>query len=122
MIAVFPIHLHSDERGRMIWEFRDVFMATRKSEVTWFCFDVIVRSRTDVTFVVFDMRDTTHGGKGKELYRYDAVVSSKLTLRFIEAHIYALAEARRSAELQAAEHAIIDGYANEIRTELELSA
>lgn len=122
MTEIFPIHIRSNNQGHVIGEFRAAYLAARTPKMdSWFCFDVLIRSRTEVTFIVFGMWSNVSGGKGEEKYRFDAVVSPELTASAIERKIVSLATDRRLRELDAAENRIIDGYADEIRAELEMS-
>lgn len=122
MTAIFPIILVSDSEGHSSPTFRKAFVAARTAQMdSWFCYDVVVRSRTEVTFIVFGMWNTVHGGKGNEKYRFDALVAPELTQRFIDQKILTIAEDRRAEELHAAEQIIIERYAAEIRAEWERS-
>lgn len=116
---VFPFTVHCDGYGQSPPSFVNDFLRTRPREFGWYCFDVEVHSRTKVTFVVFGMQDNFSGGKGSEAFRFDADVPSATTAQSVSFRLRLLAEARREAELHAAEEKIIQSYVAEILSDLE---
>lgn len=70
------------------WGFRDVFIKHKPKGFTWYEFDVVVRSKTSVTFVVYDMRDNYWGGRGKEIKKIPAnKIPAKDIRPMIAAHL-----------------------------------
>ena len=105
-----PHHTHSDHR------FRHVMRTLPKSE-SWFAYDVIIHSPTEIEFVTYGMRDTCYGGIGTERERIKTTVPASLTRQAIETKAFKLAEKRRADELAEIERLIIARYADEILTE-----
>jgi len=70
------------------WGFRDVFLDRKPKGLTFYEFDVVVRSKTSVTFVVYDMRDNFYGGRGKEIKKIPANnISAKEIRPMIISHL-----------------------------------
>lgn len=117
--SVFPFTVYCNRRtGWGDSSLRDTFLAVKPKGMIWYGFDTIIRTRTDVEFVVFDMRDFVSGGLGDEIARLSAKVSADLTNSAVEERIRCLAVERREAELHDMEMAIIDGYVDEIRNSI----
>lgn len=47
--------------------FTEIFLANKPKDMTFYEFDVKVRGKTSVTFIVYDIKDNFHGGRGKEI-------------------------------------------------------
>lgn len=47
--------------------FKDVFMTHKPKDLLWFEFDVVVRSKTSVTFLIYNMKDNYWGGRGDKI-------------------------------------------------------
>lgn len=112
---VFPITLSCDDRGWSEYRYREFFLANKPKGLTWFAYDTIILSETEVEFVVYDMRCNYSGGRGVEIERFKAAVPKEIIGSDIEKKIVAVAAARRGEELAAHEKRIIAGYADEIR-------
>lgn len=118
--AVFPFTLRAYDNGDFAqspMDFREVYLAKRNPDVTWFAYDVIVKSYVDVTFIVYGMHGA-HGGIGKFLYSFDAVVDTSVTQKPVERRLNALATKRFDEEQRAAEEATINRYVEELRETL----
>jgi hypothetical protein len=112
-VPFFPFTIPADETPHYTascYDFRPVFMAHRPKDMTWFAYDVIVKSRDEIEFVVFDMRCNVSGGIGKEIGRIPAVVPEVLTLKHINDQARRRAIAKREWELHNAEKRIIERY------------
>jgi hypothetical protein len=119
----FPFTLHAEETPHYTQsegKFRAVFNAVRPKDLSWFAYDVVIKSPTYVTFVMYDMRDNCSGGLGKYIGKCHSVVDAKLTRPFIEKQAQRRAVARRARELHAAENALIARYTLQILEDLEL--
>jgi hypothetical protein len=119
--AIFPIHLPCHENGWSAYHYRPQFLTSKPDHLTWFAYDTIIHSETDVEFVVYDMADNFYGGRGKKIASFRTLVPRGATARDIDNQIVQLAIARRAKELREAEAAIISGYADEIRSTLNLA-
>jgi hypothetical protein len=119
---IFPITLACDDRGWSAYSFQKAFRAAKPEGLTWYGYDTIIHSSTDVEFVVYDMENNVHGGLGKKTGQFRATVPPSLTANDIDRKIVFLATERREAELRAAEQSIIAGYADEMRASLALSS
>lgn len=122
---VFPIELRARETEHHTsspFQFRSAFLKAKPADMRWYEFDVIIKSRTHVEFVAYDIRDTVFGGIGREIWRGTATVPASLTNDDVERAIHRAARYRREEEIAAAEAAIVAGYADEIRAELSVSA
>lgn len=131
MVKIFPITRAAYETPNFTqsaYEYREAFLGAWKEldeqvrrREGYYAYDVVIHSRTQVEFIVYDMRDNCRGGIGKETRRLTARVKASLTRPDVEREIYRWAEARRSAELLAAEERIISGYATEIRASMRVA-
>lgn len=134
----FPFTIYGSEDMHGVWEFRKTFQANRPEEITvvegkgtkweytrtekcsYYSFNVIVHSKTEVEFVCFDMLDNFYGGIGKESHRFRATCEEDLTSEFITRRLLHRAELRRICELEEQEALICAGYAEEERKVLGL--
>jgi hypothetical protein len=96
------------------YKFRPVFLQNKPEGLSWYCYNVVVKSPTEVTFVHYGMLDNFSGGIGKLQGEFDAVVSAELTLPFIQKQAKLKAEWLRAQELAKAEQDIINGYYEQI--------
>lgn len=94
-------------------EFRQAFLEN-KPEDSWYAYDVEIQSRTCVKFTYYGMRDNFRGGIGAKKGEFTATVPSSLTDKPIADQAYRMAGEKRRLELAAAEHIIIERYANDI--------
>lgn len=118
---MFPFTLKARETPHFTsspYDFRKAFLANKPESLSWFAYDVVVASPTDVEFVVYDMRDFCRGGIGKEIARFEAKVGRGVTRASIEHRALYLAQERRNAELEAAEAEVVRTYAAEIMAEI----
>lgn len=116
----FPFRLYCDhERGWSASQFKNTFMKVKPAGLTWYGYDVIIHSPTEIEFVVFEMYDNFSGGVGNEIARFTATVSRSVTDRDIRSRSMELAVDRRRHELCEAEAEIINRYANEFLAALD---
>jgi hypothetical protein len=116
-VPFFPFTIAAEETPHYTascYDFRPTFMAHRPKDMTWFAYDVIVKARDEIEFVVFDMRDNCSGGIGKQIGRFAAVVPEALTLKHINDEARRRAFAKREWELHNAEKRIIERYTLQI--------
>lgn len=114
----FPFTLRAQETLNYTYSphaFREAFLSAKPEGMSWYAYDVIVRSPTKITFVVYDMRDMTYGGIGGEIGRVDWIVDPKITGQAMNDRMFALARDVRQQELEAAEMKVVAGYADQIR-------
>ena len=64
---VFPFTLVSTWKGHSDLRFQRTFLRAKPEEMTWYCYDVIVKSPSEVTFAVYDIYDNVYGVKGKKI-------------------------------------------------------
>lgn len=137
--SFFPFRIYASNEGWSPYEFRAVFNEnrpeyiyhvefkgesfefTRREKFSYYCYDVIVLSQTEVEFVCFDMKDNYYGGKGKEIHRFRATVEKIVTSAYIGRRLFSRGVARREQELAEAENKICQNYANEERKELGIT-
>jgi hypothetical protein len=117
--SVFPITLRCDHTGWSAYDFRDAFLAAKPAGLTYYAYDTIIHSRTEVEFVAYDMLDNCYGGVGKEKARFRATVSRDLTDEAVKKQVYLVAQDRRERELDQREELIIRAYAAEIERQLD---
>jgi hypothetical protein len=94
------------------------FEWTRQEKFSYYCYDVIIFSQTEVEFVCFDMYDNYYGGKGKEIHRFRATVNKSVTNEYVGRRLFARGVDRRERELAEAEKKLCRKYANEERKAL----
>ena len=83
-MSLFPFTIYANSvHGGVNYNFRQIFHEHRKPNVTWYAADIIVKSDTEIEFVVFDMLGQPCGGKGEEIYRVPATVTQSLTIKSI---------------------------------------
>lgn len=116
---VFPFTLHCNDKGWSAYEFRSSFLASKPDDLSWYGYDVIIHSRTNVEFVVYSMRNSFSGGLGREIARFSAKVPASMTNAEIERRALHLATIKREAELHAVETEIILDYAAAILKQID---
>lgn len=133
----FPFRLYgSGEHGGGPLNFRAAFQAnrpdmidivegkgtgweyTRREKFSYYAFDVIVLSQTEVEFVCFDMYDNYWGGKGKEFHRFTATVDKSVTNKHVGRRLFARGIDRRERELAEQERKKCQKFADEERAAL----
>lgn len=92
-----------------------------REKFSYYCFDAVILSDTEVEFVCYDMHDFASGGRGKEIHRFRAALDKSYLTRYINVRLLRRAMQRRDEELRLAELAICNGYANQEALELGLS-
>lgn len=116
---IFPIKLYAyqSQSGHTNSEsaFKDLFYSTKSKDMVWYAYDVHILSTNQVEFIVYDMRDSFHGGIGKEIGRYKVFCETKLTDKFIDKRLMEIAVDRRRNELEQIEQDIIDSYYKEAK-------
>ncbi len=126
---IFPIELYAYEGEHYTssaFEFRKDFQKAFDDQRAtgsikhYFAYDVIIHSKTNVSFVVYDMRDNIYGGIGAKLGTIDATVDPSVTEKAIKDRIYRLAKERRRVELAIIEEDIIEQYAEDYRAFLSV--
>lgn len=126
MASIFPIELRAYETPHYTsspYQYRDAFLEAFRADPAhprgYYCYDVLIHSRTEVSFVAYDMRDNLSGGIGSKVWEGRATVSADLTREDVERAILWAATIQREDELRAAEAKIIEGYAHNIRAEID---
>jgi len=119
---VFPFTLVSTWKGHSDLRFQRTFLRAKPEEMTWYCYDVIVKSPSEVTFAVYDIYDNVYGVKGKKIAEVNAEADIALTAECINDRIQHMAKIFRAEELACIEQAIIDGYAARIKAAIGLNA
>lgn len=102
--------------------FLKAFQESTPKGSTYFAFDVILKSATEVEFVAYHMFDNVRGGIGDEFWRGSATVPAKLTEEDIQEQIKAVAKMRRKEERALAEEAAIARHLADIVAEMEALA
>lgn len=111
----FPFTRFCDrDKGYSAREFYDAFQAVRPDDMSFYGYDVIIKSAFEVTFIVYGMECNVYGGVGAEKGRFDAIVPTGLTRASIERRALRLAQLKRRVELDESELSIIEGYAADI--------
>lgn len=117
--------------------FRDIFQQKRPQTVetiekigtfeyrqtirfSYYCYDVIIKSSTDIEFICYDMEDNIYGGRGKEFHRFIAKCPTSLTKRYIDNRLLERAIELRECQLKAHEMTICKEYAELERKALGL--
>lgn len=113
-VELFPFTIECDYRGWSAHAFRDAFLARKPEGLTWYAYDVVVRSPNDVEFIVYSIACNVRGGVGREVARFQAEVPRSTTWPSIERQAEQLAKVLRRKELTEAEDEIIRGYASAI--------
>jgi len=123
LLFPFTIRAHEVEEGAVHnpYNFRDAFIEFKPKDMSWYAFDVTIKSPIHLRFTAYGMRSNMVGGIGKRLGEFDGYVKASLTAASIENRIKAMAEDRRRTELELAEAKIIRGYADELRSLLKNS-
>lgn len=134
----FPFTVYAPNESGGPYEFREAFDANRPEtyevvetwgtyehrsmrKFTYFGYDVIVLSATEVEFVCYSILDTCYGGRGDLFHRFKAKVNKSVTTPAINRRLVSRAVDRRDEELRQAELLIIKAYANEEKLALGLS-
>lgn len=110
-------HKNKPETVEIVERF-GTFVHKRTERFSWYAFDVIVLSQTEVEFVCFDMEGFCYGGKGKEFHRFTATVDKSVTSPTIGRRLFNRGVERRAYELEQAERKICQKFADEERQEL----
>lgn len=108
---LFPFTLKCDHRGWSDHSFRQTFMDYKPRGMSWYAYDVIVTSPSEVEFVAYGIFCPAKGGVGDEITRFKADVPASLTCQSIKHQAERLALAFRKKELAGAENLIVSGYA-----------
>lgn len=119
---IFPIKLYARDWPNYTQSphhYRATFLKVKPKGASWFAYHVVILSRTQVEFIVHNIRDSCSGGIGEEIFRCKTEVPASLTEKDVERAILAAAQDRREQEIEAAENAIIAKYAAEIRARID---
>lgn len=93
----------------------DVFHKNKIDGKLWYAYDVVIKDKTTVDFIVRDMADMVYGGIGNEIYRIENVkVAAEETLPIRKREALCIAKVMREKELLDQENAIIEMYAEKI--------
>jgi hypothetical protein len=95
-------------------DFRQAFIKAKPEGVSWYAYDVEVKSPTLVEFTTWGMRCTARGGIGAKGISFEAVVTPDVTRDAMWRHARGLAEQRRMVERMQTEEEIVAAYAAEI--------
>ena len=120
--GVFPVTREANDKGWSAYQYREAFRAARPPKLTYYAYDVIIHSRTEVEFIAYDMRDNLMGGLGDEIGRFKATVPANLTKDDVERAIISAAALRLAAERAADDRRLIQAYADELRTLVDAAA
>lgn len=127
----FPFRIYSNDQGHNIYGFGHILQAnrpeyieiieakgtkfewTRREKFSYYAFDIIFLSQTEIEFVFFDMYDNYYGGKGKEIHRLKVTVDKSVTNDYVGRRLFNRGVARRERELAEAERKICQAYARD---------
>lgn len=98
-------------------EFYQAFQEVRPAHESYYCYDTVVKSPTEVEFIAHGMRDNYYGGIGGQVFRCSATIDRAITRKAIERQALKLARERRDQELRDDERRIVENYAAEILAE-----
>src|SRR5690606_21629195 len=112
--------LHAGERPTWVEgprAFREVSMAAKPAELTWYAYDVTIRSPTEVTFAVYGMHSFPTGCVGEMTATFQALVAAEVTAPAIPREAMRLARCQREEETAQAEDEIVRRYVEAIFAE-----
>ena len=124
MSNFFPIHINAEETPHFTsssYKFRPLFLANKPTGMSWYAYNVIIHSPTNVEFVVYDMFCSARGGIGKEVGSFEATASAELTAPYIQKHAVSIAQYRIDEERRAANKLILKNRAEDVLAEFGLS-
>lgn len=132
----FPFRLYSNDQGHNIYGFDAVFQKNRPEKIeiieakgtqwqytrterfSYYAYDVIIHSQTEIEFVCFDMYDMCFGGKGKEIHRFKVTVDKKVTNEYVGRRLFSRGIDARERELAAQERKRYQKFADAERKAL----
>jgi len=123
--TLFPFTVRGRDSGG-IFSLVKEFLKVKPHDLNWYSFDVVIRSSTEITFIVYDMARGSYGEKlyskeledgkrGREISRYDAEVPNSVTAIYTAEKLVAMAVDRRMMELAYAEELIVLQYVEELK-------
>lgn len=112
---IFPIRVLCDDNGRVGPSYARAFVAIKPAGMSWYSFDMIIHSYSEVEFIVYDMRDTVTGGIGNVIATFKATVPPELIEGEIAQIIKNRAHDFRMQELANRETVVINRYVDLIR-------
>lgn len=116
---IFPITLLCDrENGWSEYDFRAIFITNKPDGLSWYGYDTIINSPTNVTFHVWDMYDWLYGGCGKIVHEFSVDVKSCITRKHIVSKAASLALAKVKQEKQYEDDVKAAYYAEELLNKL----
>lgn len=119
-MEMFPLRLNCDrEKGWSEHDFRSIFIINKPDDLSWYGYDVVIHSPTEVTFDVWDMYDNVYGGCGEVIAEVKATVKPVITRKYIVAKAAHIAEARIKQEKKYEEAVKVAYMAESILNELE---
>lgn len=125
MSNLFPFCLFAEETPHFTSserDFQQTFLATKPADMSWFAYDVVILSPTQIEFIVYNMRCIASGGIGEPIANFSATVPAVLTLKHMERRAFSLARARRDEELLEAERKIVKSYAADYLRQMKKAA
>lgn len=89
---IFPITLRCDrEKGWSNHDFRALFITNKPDGLSWYGYDVVINSSTDIKFIIWDMYDNFYGGCGNIVAEFNLKVNSVVTRKYVVAKVSELA-------------------------------
>lgn len=112
---MFPFTLYCDrERGWSNVNFRPLFLSNKPKELIWYAYDVNILSKSEVEFIVYDIKDAVYGGVGSKLLSFICSADENLVKEFVVDRATSMAIVKRKQELNKEEDFIVAGYTNSI--------
>lgn len=108
---LFPFTIRARDNGHFIWmdhTYRETWLKIRPKDYIWKCYDVTIKSPTEIMFTIYGMRDMCWGGIGDKQDDFDVTVDDSLTYKSIVEECESRARAIRRQQIQEQEQALID--------------
>ncbi len=99
---IFPFTIHCYDNGHYIEmdnRYRETWLSIKPKDYTWYCYDVTIKSRTEITFTIYGMRDTCYGGIGEKQDQFEVTVDKELTDKSIEKECKRIAREIRQKQI-----------------------
>lgn len=100
-------------------EYYNLLLKHKLPNMSWYCADVHILSKTEIGFVIFDMDCPVYGGKGNSISQFTITVTENVTAEAIRNKALILAKFKYAKEQKRREEAIVNSYADEILEQLK---
>ncbi len=113
----FPFTIFAHDNGHYVqepWGFRRAFLKIKPEGLTWYTFNVTIKSPTEVEFTTYGMYSFSTGGIGKKEHTFSATLDIEITREAITNEARRRARLKRQQELDEAENAVIETYTSAI--------